>query len=93
MMTEQPGAPRGSLIVVGTGIRILGQLTMESIAWIKRADQLLYLVDDRLAAEMLEQMNPKGAESLSRFYADGKPRRVTYQEIVERVLVPSVRGD
>ncbi len=90
-MTEQPGVQQGSLIVVGTGIRILGQLTMESIAWMKRAERLLYLVDDRLAAETIEQMNPKGAESLSRYYADGKPRRVTYHEIVDRVL-ESVRA-
>ncbi len=90
MTTEHPGSRQGSLVVVGTGIRILGQLTMESIAWMKRADQLLYLVDDRLAAEMIEQMNPKGAESLSRFYAEGKPRKVTYQEIADRVLA-SVR--
>jgi hypothetical protein len=91
MVTNQPADTKGSLVVVGTGIRILGQLTMESIAWMKRADRVLYLMDDPLAAGTIEQLNPHGAESLSRYYAEGKPRRVTYEEIVGRVL-ECVRG-
>jgi hypothetical protein len=86
MTTGQAESRQGSLIVVGTGIRILGQLTMESIAWMKRAEKLLYLVDDRLAGAMIEEMNPGGAESLSRFYEEGKLRAVTYCEIAERVV-------
>jgi precorrin-2 methylase len=29
------------LVVVGTGIRTVGHMTMESIAWIKKADRVL----------------------------------------------------
>jgi hypothetical protein len=90
-MEEKPGSQQGSLVVVGTGIRIVGQLTTESIAWMKRADRLLYLVGDPLSAETVEQLNPKGAESLARYYADRKPRMVTYHEIVDRILA-CVRG-
>jgi precorrin-6B methylase 1 len=77
---------QGSLIVVGSGIRVVGQLTMESIAWMKKADRLLYVVGDRVAAETIHYLNPNGAESLARYYADGKPRMQTYREIVDRIL-------
>jgi hypothetical protein len=41
------------LIVIGTGIRTIGQMTMESVAWIKRADKALYIVSDPIAEEMI----------------------------------------
>jgi hypothetical protein len=76
---------RPSLVVVGTGIRIIGQLTTEAVAWIRIADQVLYLAHDPVAGEVLTGLNP-GAESLAGCYAEGKPRRQSYQEMVERVL-------
>src|SRR5262245_24735964 len=85
-MEEIPGSGPGSLIVVGSGIRIVGQLTMEAIAWMKRADRLLYVVDDPVSAATIQRLNPKGAESLARYYADGKSRMVTYHEMVDRIL-------
>jgi precorrin-6B methylase 1 len=76
---------RPSLIVVGAGIRVIGQLTTESIAWIKVSEMVLYVVHDPVAAEIISDLNPS-AESLARFYAEGKPRRQTYNEMVERVM-------
>jgi uncharacterized protein YabN with tetrapyrrole methylase and pyrophosphatase domain len=75
-----------SLIVVGTGIRVVGQLTMEAIAWIKRADRVLYVVADPVSIETIHELNPLGAESLLSLYADGKPRLATYDAMVERIL-------
>ncbi len=80
----------GSLIVVGTGIRTVGQMTMEAVAWIRQADRVLYVVGDPIAAAMIHTLNPR-AESLSGLYADGKHRLDTYQEMVERILA-SVRA-
>jgi|SRR5271157_1215116 len=77
---------RGSLIVVGTGIRTVGHLTIEAIAWMKRADKVLYVVGDPIAVAIITQLNPQGAESLSGLYAEGKPRIQTYDEMVERIL-------
>ena len=34
----------GSLVVIGTGIRVMGQLTVEAIKWMEKADALLYIV-------------------------------------------------
>ncbi|MGP0062680.1 MAG: SAM-dependent methyltransferase [Isosphaeraceae bacterium] len=85
-MPETSGSRKGSLIVVGTGIRIVGQLTMEAIAWMKKADRLLYIVADPVSIETIEHLNPRNAESLAAFYGEGKPRMTTYLEMVERVL-------
>jgi uncharacterized protein YabN with tetrapyrrole methylase and pyrophosphatase domain len=80
------GKHKGSLVVVGTGIRTVGHLTMEAVAWIKQADKVLYVVGDPIAESMLKELNPGGAESLTVMYAEGKQRIETYNEMVERTL-------
>lgn len=77
---------KGSLVVVGTGIRTVGHMTLEAVAWIQTADKVLYVVGDPIAEAAILQLNPKGAESLSGLYAEGKERLQTYTEMVERVL-------
>src|SRR5205085_11822477 len=77
---------KGSLVIVGTGIRTVGHLTTEAIAWMKAADKLLYVVADPIAEDVIKRFNPDGAESLSELYDDGKPRMDTYDEMVERIL-------
>jgi hypothetical protein len=77
---------KGSLIVVGTGIKTVGQLTMEAIAWLHRADKVLYVVGDPVAEAVIKGLNPEGAESLFGLYVEGKPRLQTYSEMVDRVL-------
>jgi uncharacterized protein YabN with tetrapyrrole methylase and pyrophosphatase domain len=77
---------RGSLTVVGTGIRTVGQLTLEAVAWIRQADRVLYVVGDPIAESMIHELNPKGAESLTPMYAVGKPRIETYTEMVGRMI-------
>ena len=74
------------LVVVGTGIRTVGQMTMESIAWIKKADRVLYITSDPIAEEMIKTLNPSGAESLEPFYAENKLRLKTYHEMIDRTL-------
>jgi hypothetical protein len=71
------------LVVVGTGIRALGQLTIETIAWIQSADRVLYIVSDPVAEEAIRMLNPEGAESLMPYYGENKLRNETYREIVE----------
>lgn len=85
------GKRKGALIVVGTGIRTVGHLTMEAVAWIKQADKVLYVVGDPVAEAMLRELNPDGAESMTVMYAEGKQRIETYNQMVERTL-QCVRG-
>jgi uncharacterized protein YabN with tetrapyrrole methylase and pyrophosphatase domain len=77
---------KGSLVIVGTGIRTAGQLTTEAIAYIQAADKVLYVLSDRTAESVVRRLNPGGGESLETLYRDGKPRMETYREMIERIV-------
>jgi uncharacterized protein YabN with tetrapyrrole methylase and pyrophosphatase domain len=83
---------KGSLTVVGTGIRSVGQLTIESIAWIQHADKVLYLVSDPIAESLILRLNPS-AESLQKYYVHGKPRLQTYKDFVDRIMESVRQGN
>jgi uncharacterized protein YabN with tetrapyrrole methylase and pyrophosphatase domain len=76
--------PRGSLTVVGTGIR-LSQMTMEARISIQSADKVLYAVADAVTEKAIQKLNAT-AESLQPFYKPGKYCLVTYQDMVDRIL-------
>jgi uncharacterized protein YabN with tetrapyrrole methylase and pyrophosphatase domain len=88
-----PQAKSGSLVVVGTGIRTVGQLTLEAIAWMHAADSLLYVVGDPVAEAVAERLNPSGAVSLAGYYEEGKPRIYAYNAMVEHILRCVRAGD
>jgi uncharacterized protein YabN with tetrapyrrole methylase and pyrophosphatase domain len=75
---------------VGTGIRIVGQLTMEAVAVMKLAEKLFYLVADQVAEQVILDLNPS-AESLRDLYEDGRSCLATYHAMVDRML-SSVRA-
>lgn len=79
------GARRGSLVVVGTGITLATQTTLESLECMKRSEKLFYLVTDPATEAWLRQLNPT-AESLEDAYAEGKARYKTYQEMTARIV-------
>ncbi|MBP9146002.1 MAG: hypothetical protein KBF21_14845 [Thermoanaerobaculia bacterium] len=81
----------GELHVVGTGLRIEGQVTQESLSAIRSADKLFHLIQDVLTHRWLAEINPT-AESLFDAYAVGRPRRESYAEMTERILAPVRRG-
>jgi precorrin-3B methylase len=83
-------ARRGSLVVVGTGISLVGQTTIEAAAEMQRAERLFYLVTSPAAERWIRRLNQR-AESLHDCYAEGKPRGRTYREMAERILA-GVRG-
>jgi hypothetical protein len=66
-------------------------VTPEATSAIERADEVLYLVTQPLAAEWIVRMNPQ-SRSLDGLYAPGKPRRETYAEMVEELLAPVRAG-
>jgi hypothetical protein len=78
-------AKRGSLVVVGTGIKLIAHTTAEALDAIKRAERLFFLVDDPATEEWLRRLNATAA-SLREHYAVGKPRRRTYDEIARRLV-------
>jgi uncharacterized protein YabN with tetrapyrrole methylase and pyrophosphatase domain len=75
------------LIILGTGIRIVGQLTVESMAYLQRADRILSVVEDSLASDIFASLNPKAEhQSLVSLYQEGEPRRTTYEAMVQAVM-------
>jgi hypothetical protein len=89
---ESPRRP-GSLVVIGIGIRVIGQLTVEAIAWMEKAEALLYVVGDPIAENVVKSFNPTGAFSLSVYYREGEPRSDAYEAMVDHVLGCVRRGD
>src|SRR5262245_21554376 len=80
-----------SLVVVGTGIQIVGQMTIEARHHIRNAEKLLFLVADSYTAHWLGKLNGT-AESLKHFYKTGKQRAETYEEMTEYILSWVRRG-
>ena len=83
-------ARRGSLVVVGTGIESMGQMTPAARAEIRRAQRVFYLAADPLTTATLRSLNRR-AESLHDLYGKGRHRLRTYAAMVERILA-EVRG-
>jgi uncharacterized protein YabN with tetrapyrrole methylase and pyrophosphatase domain len=81
----------GSLVVVGTGIKLAAHATLEARQWIERAGKVLYVVADAAVVEWIRRCNP-AAESLNPLYEPGKPRLQTYEEMVDAILAPVRQG-
>lgn len=82
---------RGSLTVVGTGIRLGVHLTPEANAAIASSDELLHLASDPLAEKWLDGLHTH-ASSLRTEYRVGEARELIYERIVERMLDPVRAG-
>lgn len=83
-MTDEQQPKRGSLTVVGTGIKLIAHVTTETPSYIEIADRVLYAIPDWATQEWIRRQNPR-AEPLSD-YAEGQPRKVTYEGWVARIL-------
>lgn len=82
---------KGSLLVVGTGLKAGGHLTAEAQSAIKHADKVFFGEGNSLIVEQIYSLNRK-AQTLGDLYAKGKPRIVTYGEMVERILTAVREG-
>jgi hypothetical protein len=78
-------AKKGSLIVVGSGIKSVGHVTIEARGWIAEADIVLYLVADP-ATEIWIKHTSARCVDLASYYDDAKPRLDTYREITDEIL-------
>ena len=75
----------GRLSVVGVGIKLAAQTSLEAKAHIEAADQVFYLVTDPGTKYWLQSLNKK-AVSLQSFYKDRETRLETYLDIVEHIM-------
>jgi precorrin-6B methylase 1 len=76
---------KNELVFIGTGIDGANHLTAEAISHIANADKVLYCVADLVIERRLHILN-SCTEDLYVFYGDNKPRRQTYEEMVQRIL-------
>ncbi|KAF3936890.1 hypothetical protein ABW19_dt0206141 [Dactylella cylindrospora] len=79
----------GSLVIVGSGIRSIGQFTLEAITHIEDADVVYYVVSDPVCEGYIKGKN-SNAIDLYQFYSNTKPRTDTYVQMAE-VMLQSVR--
>ncbi|HEX6904879.1 MAG TPA: SAM-dependent methyltransferase [Thermoanaerobaculia bacterium] len=82
---------QGSLTAVGTGFLVAGQVTPETIASMRAADELFFLVSEPATRLWLENQFPS-VQSLHDVFWEGRPRQDAYDEIVERLLASVRRG-
>lgn len=71
---------KGSLVVVGSGIKSISHITIETRNLIKDADKVLYILADFLSKEWISKMN-SSSEDMHKFYANGKPRDQSYNDM------------
>jgi Tetrapyrrole (Corrin/Porphyrin) Methylases len=84
-VAAEPDQPSGSLTIAGAGIRPGLHATRESIARIRSADKVLYLLAEITPITWLDELNPS-AESLDDLYRADRPFAEVYEDIVERIL-------
>jgi len=75
---------KGSLVVVGTGITVSGQMTLITQSLLETADIVLSVVTQS-AQINLEMINPN-VVCLRHLYEQGKSRAVTYQKMTQRIV-------
>jgi uroporphyrin-III C-methyltransferase len=76
---------QGELYIVGTGIKSISHITIESKSHIQSSDKLLYVVTDGVTKSWLKEMNST-AEDMTKFYSNKKHREETYLEMAEYSL-------
>jgi len=82
---------RGSLVIVGTGIRAVRHTTAEARDEISRADKLFYLANDPVSELWIKTLNPT-AESLASCYVRGESRSIAYQRMIAKMLTSMRAG-
>lgn len=81
----------GSLIVVGTGIGLIGQVTRDALQAMQQADCLLYAVNSDVAERWLQEVNP-AHESLADCYSLARSGVDTYALMTDRIVARVKEG-
>lgn len=82
---------KGSLVVIGSGIKSVGQFTLEAVSNMKTADKIFYCVADPATEVYIKDLRPD-AMDLYVFYADDKKRYDTYVQMAECCLYHARKG-
>jgi uncharacterized protein YabN with tetrapyrrole methylase and pyrophosphatase domain len=82
---------KGSLTVVGTGIKMFSQMTIEAKVQIENAERLLFITSSSLLNDCILLLNPKG-ESLAEFYTKYPTRKDCYRAITNYIVEEVKKG-
>jgi uncharacterized protein YabN with tetrapyrrole methylase and pyrophosphatase domain len=83
---------KGSLIVVGTGISVAGQMTIAARSHIENADIVFMGIMNKVGEHMVTKLNPN-CISLDDLYEEGKSRALTYSQMADRIVMSVVEGN
>lgn len=83
--------PQGSLVIVGTGISVAGQMTLITQNHIKQADIVFTVVSGKPNIAFIKSLNAN-THSLLELYELGKSRVQTYREICDRIIQAVEKG-
>lgn len=75
----------GRLVIVGTGITGVSQLTLEAVAWIEAADVVCYVLADPLTERWI-CAHARSTEDLTRLHRSDAPRLHAYRAMSERLV-------
>ena len=93
ILTPSEVAMNGKLIVVGTGMTAISQLTREAEYCLSIAERVFYLVTDAHTEAFIRKLNASAECLTSHYeYGTGKPRLRAYQDMIETILCPVRRG-
>jgi len=81
----------GSLVVVGTGISVAGQLTLLAQSYIENADIVFMGISNKIGENVVKKLNPNTFE-LDDLYTQGKSRATTYQQMTDRIVDAVITG-
>jgi uroporphyrin-III C-methyltransferase len=76
---------QGSLVVVGTGISVAGQMTLLAHSYIQNADIVFMGITDTVNENVVKKLNPNPVE-LDDLYQADKSRAITYQQMTGRIV-------
>jgi precorrin-2 methylase len=76
---------QGRLVIVGTGIKAISHMTLETLSHIRRADIVFYHASNGITASQIHELNANAVD-LFEYYGEGKKRKITYVQMAELML-------
>ena len=83
---------KGSLIVVGTGISVAGQMTVAARSHIENTDIVFMGIMNKIGEHVVTTLNPNSV-SLDDLYEEGKSRALTYSQMADRIVASVMAGN
>ena len=77
---------RGSLTVIGSGIKFVSHMSLESKAYIEQADVVLMLVSEKHLEEWITSLNNNSINLSKKFYHGDQKRIKIYRDIVDYII-------